>query len=91
MVDIHWRNTQKPVRFFFLDARAFVGILFYLVHARVWTLCLVFLTIFVFWVFERQGLTFASALRATRAWIVGNRRPGTSRFFRRRWTDSGCA
>jgi len=89
MVDIHWRNTQKPVRFFFLDARAFVGILFYLVHARVWTFCLVLASTVVFMLFERHGLTFASALRAIRAWILGAHRPATSRFSRRRWTDYG--
>lgn len=89
MVDIHWRNTQKPVRFFFLDARAFVGILFYLVHARLWTLCLVLFSTFAFWMFERHGLTFASALRAIRSWMLGANRPATSRFTRRRWIDYG--
>ena len=89
MVDVHWRNTQKPVRFFFMDARAFVGLLVYLVHARVWTFCLVLLSTFVFWLLERYGLTFPSAFRAFRAWLVGANRPGTSRFFRRRWIDSG--
>lgn len=88
-MDIHWRNTQKPVRFFFLDARAFIGVLFYLVHARVWTLVLVLLSTLVFWLLERQGLTFASAVRALRAWFAGVNRPATTRRFRRRWTDSG--
>lgn len=89
MVDIHWRNTQKPVRFFFLDARAFAGLLLYLVHARVWTLCLVLFSTSLFWLAERQGLTFASSLRALRSWLLGAKRPGTSRSYRRRWTDFG--
>lgn len=86
-MEIHWRNTQKPVRFFFLDARAFIGFLVCLVHARIWTLMLALALAAVFWVFERMGLTFASAVRAIRVWFVGSVRPANSRRAFRRWTD----
>ena len=89
MIDVHWRNTQKPARFFFLDARAFVAVLFFLVHARLWTFILVLLLMLAFWVLERHGLTFDSALRAFRRWILGTRRPANSRVARRRWVDFG--
>ena len=89
MIDIHWRNTQKPARFFFLDARAFLAILFFLVHAREWTFIAVVLIMAAFWLLERQGLTFDSALRALRSWVVGNKRPANSRRARRRWVDFG--
>ncbi len=88
-MDIHWRNTQKPTRFFFLDARAFVGVLFFLVHARVWTFILVISTMAVFWFFERKGLSFFAALRAFRSWVVGKRRPATAGHTRRRLVDYG--
>ena len=87
MVDIHWRNTQKPARFFFLDARAFVAILLFLVHARMWTLILAVVLMMVFYIFERRGLTFESALRAMRCWFLGTKRPATNRRLIRRWID----
>jgi intracellular multiplication protein IcmT len=89
MMDVHWRNTQKPARFFFLDARAFLAILLFLVHARLWTFVLVLVIMIVFWLLERQGLTFDAALRAFRCWFLGSNRPANSRRARRRWTDYG--
>ncbi len=88
-MDIHWRNTQKPVRFFFLDARAFTGILFFLVHARLWTFLLVCFGMFIFAFFERKGLTFLAALRAFRSWLLGKNRPANARRALRRMTDYG--
>jgi intracellular multiplication protein IcmT len=86
-MDIHWRNTQKPARFFILDARAFLAILLFLVHARLWTFILAVAVMMVFWILERRGLTFESSLRAFRSWIFGRRRPANNRRAIRRWTD----
>lgn len=86
-MDIHWRNTQKPIRFFFMDARAFAAFLFFLVHARLWTFVTVVAVMIVFWVMERRGLTFFSALRAFRSWLLGRRRPANSRRAVRRLVD----
>ena len=86
-MDIHWRNSQKPVRFFFLDARGFLGFLFFLVHARPWTFTIAIFILFFFWFLERKGLTFASSLRAFRSWLLGAKRPANSRRARRRLID----
>lgn len=86
-MDIHWRNTQKPVRFLFLDARAFLGIILFLVHARTWVLVLVCFYIFMFWIFEKRGLSFESAVRAIRCWLLGRNRPANSRLAIRRMID----
>jgi intracellular multiplication protein IcmT len=88
-MDLHWRNTQKPARFFVFDARSAVAIFIFMVHIRLWTLALAVITILIFWVMERRGLTFEAALRAFRVWILGRRRPGTLREKRRRWVDFG--
>ena len=88
-MDIHWRNTQRPVRFFMLDARAFLALLLFLVHARLWTFILAVVVMITFWILERRGLTFESSLRAFRCWILGRRRPATSRRTARRWIDYG--
>lgn len=89
-MDNHWRNSQKPIRFFFLDARSFLGFLFFLVHARPWTFVLAIITLFFFWVLERKGLTFGSSLRAFRSWLLGATRPSNSRRARRRMIDLGA-
>lgn len=89
-MDIHWRNSQKPARFFFLDARSFAAVLFLLVHARLWTLLLVVCVMVTFWFFERKGLSFFAAIRALRSWILGRRRPATSRRAMRRLVDFGA-
>jgi intracellular multiplication protein IcmT len=88
-MDLHWRNTQKPARFFALDARAFAAIFLFLVHARLWTFVLAIVVMLAFWIFERRGLTFEAALRAIRSWILGRRRPATLDSTRRSWTDFG--
>jgi intracellular multiplication protein IcmT len=88
-MDIHWRNTQKPARFFMFDARAFFAILLCLVHARLWTFMLALFVILAFAALERRGLTFDAALRALRSWITGAKRPANHRRARRRWTDFG--
>lgn len=88
-MDLHWRNTQKPARFFALDARAFAAIFLFLVHARLWTFVLALVVMLIFWIFERRGLTFESALRAMRSWILGSRRPALLGTRKRSWTDFG--
>ncbi len=88
-MDLHYRNSQKQARFFALDARAFAAIFLFLVHARLWTFTLAILTMLLFWIFERRGLSFEAALRTMRVWILGRRRPATLRGRRRHWIDFG--
>ena len=88
-MDSHWRYTQKPARFFMLDARAFAAIMLFIVHISLWTFLIAIFTMFVFWLFERRGLTFEAALRAMRSWFVGRRRPAMVRGKRRHWVDFG--
>jgi len=86
-MDVHWRNSQKPARFFMIDARAFAAILLFLVHARLWTFILALVVMAVLWLLERRGLTFEAALRAFRAWMLGRNRPANHRRAIRRWID----
>ncbi|MCL2468738.1 MAG: IcmT/TraK family protein [Alphaproteobacteria bacterium] len=88
-MDAHWRNTQRVVRFTFLDARSFIGIVFFLVHLRLWVLGMAVVILIIFWIFERFGLSFQSALRAMRCWFWGRNRPANSLRARRRTIDTG--
>ncbi len=85
----HWRNTMKPARFFQFDARVSFFIILVLVHARLWTLGLMTVVMVIFYMLERQGLTFSSALRALRVWIIGKNRPAWPYFKRRKFLDTG--
>lgn len=85
----HWRNTMKPVRFFQFDARAGFFVVLLLVHARLWTLCLLIGVFLVFYLLERKGLSFSSALRAFRVWIIGPYRPAWIWTRRRKLLDTG--
>ena len=88
-MDIHWRNTQRPVRFFALDARSSFVVLLVLLHIRLWTFGLAVVVMLVFWFLERRGLSFNAALRALRRWLLGTRRPANHRRRRRYWIDYG--
>ena len=85
----HWRNTMRPVRFFGLDARAAIPYCLLLVYARPVTLFLAIISTIIFWFLERRGLTFPSALRAFRIWIIGDKRPSWLPFKHRRLKDFG--
>jgi intracellular multiplication protein IcmT len=88
-MDLHWRNTQKPARFFSLDARAFSAIMLCILHMRLWTLGIAVTVMLIFWSLERRGLTFEASLRAFRCWMLGRRRPGLCFGSRRNWVDFG--
>lgn len=88
-MDIHWRNSQKPVRFFMLDARAFIGVLFLLLHFRMWVLTLCVVAMAFFWGFEQRGLAFGAALRAVRSWLIGRSRPANVPRAAHQYIDNG--
>jgi intracellular multiplication protein IcmT len=88
-MDDHWRNSQKITRFFVFDARVFFLLVAFMFHVALWTLSLALIAIAFFFMLERFGLTFESALRAIRCWLLGEYRPAFTRTLRRRWIDYG--
>ncbi len=87
--DWHWRNSMKPVRFFALDARVALFLMFFMVHMRAWTFTLFIVMCILFWLLERKGLTFDASVRSFRTWILGANRPGLLWHRRRRLNDFG--
>jgi hypothetical protein len=85
----HWRNNMRIVRFFMLDARAALPFLVLLVYLRWSSVILAVIVTTIFYLLERQGLTFAAALRNLRQWIVGRNRPGWISAQRKRFIDWG--
>jgi hypothetical protein len=45
----------------------------------------------IFYIFERKGLSFASAMRAIRSWFLGPYRPAWIYTRRRKMLDTGSA
>ncbi|MCF8495680.1 MAG: IcmT/TraK family protein [Alphaproteobacteria bacterium] len=88
-INWHWRNTMQPVRFFGFDARAALPLPLLLVYVRWSTILLTILTLIVFRQLERRGMTFPSAMRNLRSWIIGKDRPGWYLFQRKRFRDFG--
>lgn len=87
--DWHWRNSMRPVRFFMMDARAAIPFIFLLVYFRPITIFIAVVSTTVFYMMERQGRTFPSALRAFRSWLNGQQRPAWTSMRRRRFIDHG--
>lgn len=85
----HWRNSQKIPRFFIFDARIFFVLLAFMMHIRLWTLVLALMSVMMFTILERLGLTFDASLRAMRCWFLGQNRPACGRAVRRYWIDYG--
>lgn len=86
-MDTHWRNSMKPARFFFLDARAAVPFVIAMLHLRWYTLVLAAITTLIFYFFEVRGLNFFAALRALRCWLITNKRPNIRHSDLNRWVD----
>ena len=89
MSDTHWRNSMKPARFFFMDARAAVPFVVVLLHLRWYTLVGAAITTLIFYIMETRGLGFAAALRAFRVWLVTRKRPNVMNANKTRLVDYG--
>ena len=67
----YWRETQRPVRFFFLDARIVIFIGLTLIHARLWTLVLLLTAAIVMLMLEKRGINPGQLPRHVRSWLAG--------------------
>lgn len=72
---IHWRDTMREPRLVIFDARVVFFFLILAVHLRVWTAILLVSAMLVFWLVERAGYRFPSAMRAIRSTFAGTHRP----------------
>tara|TARA_Y100000034_G_C6863329_1_gene393193 strand:+ start:1123 stop:1425 length:303 start_codon:yes stop_codon:yes gene_type:complete len=88
-VNWHWRNSMRPVRFFAFDARAAFPFFLLLLYARLITLFIAIVSTFLFYILERYGLTFSSAMRRFRLTLSGRKRPALMSIGRRRLKDYG--
>lgn len=83
----HWRNSYKPVKFFFMDVRVGVIVVLTLLHLSWWTIALDLCVIALGYYIERIGLGFPAACRAVRCALAGNYRPALPNRKARRKVD----
>ncbi len=70
----HWRDSARPLRFFFLDGKAAFPFLFTLLYLRLWTIIAAFLIMLFFTVLNRYGFSIEVFGRFLRNKIAGRRK-----------------
>jgi len=88
-INWHWRDTMRTVRFMGFDARVAFLIPVWLIYLRWSTIILSVAVFYTFKFLENKGLTFPSAIRALRSWMVGRDRPGLTGFSNHKFVDYG--
>lgn len=81
---------MRPVRFFRMDARAtiiYFGLMPFWAHP--WACALMIINTILFMYLESKGLTFPSAIRSFRTWLLGQQRPAWLTMRKRRMIDYG--
>lgn len=79
-----WRNTALPVRIVFLDARACLPLLVFVVYWSWETFCVAVCGMAFFVIISWFGLTVPTMLRLIRRLLVGPLRPAVPAWKRRR-------
>lgn len=72
--DTAWRDSARPARFFFFDARAAFPLLLFLLHIRWWTFILAVIATGFFAFLEHKGFTVVVFLRWLRNVLAGPRK-----------------
>lgn len=68
----HWRDSARMAKFFFVDARAAIPLLFFLLHIRLWTFLLALSITLFFATLQRFGFTLPVFMRWIRVFLGGN-------------------
>ena len=83
-----WRDTMRPVRFYFMDARLLTLLVLWLFVPAWWTTAAVVLAVAILRIAEARGYRLQVALRAVRARSAGTR-PALHARRVRRFVDFG--
>lgn len=86
---VFWRETMRPAKFLIFDGRVVLVIVPAFMHLRIWTLLLAIITMFVFWWFERKGISADSIIRFLRTKLIGKKRTARGVFEERLAVDFG--
>lgn len=73
-VTAHWRDSARPARFLFIDAKAAFPFFLFLIHIRLWTFILALVIISFFTILARFGFSIEVFLRIVRSFLAGPRK-----------------
>lgn len=87
-MNILWRDSGKTIRFFGVDGRAAIGLIFVLVHISVITICLSIFMMLAFSTLERFDYALPNAARKFRVMISGRKKRTVHAWAKRRYRSS---
>ncbi len=70
----HWRDSARPAKFFFVDAKAAFPIFLFLIHITVWTFVVAVSIMVFFTILNRFGYGVEVFLRIFRGMFSGSRK-----------------
>ncbi|OGT06921.1 MAG: phosphoesterase [Gammaproteobacteria bacterium GWF2_41_13] len=73
-MDAHWRDSARPVRFFFIDGKAAFPLVLFLLHIRLWTFIIAVACSLFFTVLNHFGFSPIVFFRWLRNFIAGDRK-----------------
>ena len=85
---ISWRDSARPVRVYFIDARLLLPAAMWVFWPSITSTAVLITGLVVFRLAETKGYRLSAAVRAVRARLAG-RREALSPLRRRRFTDFG--
>jgi len=67
----HWRDTQKPARFFMFDPRIVVFVGLFLLHIKLWTFVVLVMVAIINIVLEYRGIRITHMHRILKTYLTG--------------------
>jgi uncharacterized membrane protein len=85
--NVYWRETMKNGKFLIFEGRVVFVLLPTFMHLRLWTLTIAILTMFMFWWFDRKGISANAIARYLKAKLIGKKRSARGVFEERTAVD----
>ena len=71
-VQVHWRESSRSPRFFFIDARAGLFVACFLIHPRMWTFFIGLTVMVILGILEYFKFSIPVTFRLLRTFLMGN-------------------
>jgi len=74
LANAHWRDSARPARFFFIDAKAAFPFGLFLIHIKLWTFIIALVIMVFFTILNRYGYSVEVFLRIFKSLLAGSRK-----------------
>ncbi|MFX4300059.1 IcmT/TraK family protein [Pseudosulfitobacter pseudonitzschiae] len=71
---VFWRETMKNGKFLIFEGRVVFVLLPTFIHMRLWTISIAVFTMFMFWWFDRKGVSTDAIIRFLKSKLIGKKR-----------------